>query len=196
MGLGWRAGLPCSAALLALVLPGSARAHAAFGDLGPLFGTALHPLADPAQGLLLVATGILLARQPRPVTRIGFGVLAGVATVTLLLALVTGLAVPSARIVVTTALALAALALTGRAVPAAVMAALSALSGGLLALSIGPPQGSALLAFVGGAGGIALLTLLVWGIVDLAQDRLGRVAGAVVAAWVVAIGLMVLALPG
>ncbi len=46
------------------------------------------------------------------------------------------------------------------------------------------------LAAVGGALGIALFGLLVWGLVDLLQRRVGRVAGAVAGSWIAAVGLM------
>jgi hypothetical protein len=49
---------------------------------------------------------------------------------------------------------------------------------------------------VGGAAGIALLALIVWGGVDLATRRISPVSGLVAGAWITAIGIMGAALPG
>ena len=40
---------------------GPARAHDAFGDLGPFYASLLHPLADPMQAALVIGTAAFLA---------------------------------------------------------------------------------------------------------------------------------------
>ena len=63
-------------ALVAAVLPGAAAAHDAFGVLCPVYAVLLHSLADPGQTLVLVATGVLLARQPLATVRSTWAALA------------------------------------------------------------------------------------------------------------------------
>ncbi|WP_353475268.1 hypothetical protein PVT71_17110 [Salipiger sp. H15] len=185
------------AAPLAL-MPRAALAHDAFGDLGPFYAGLLHPVMAPAQTLLLTAVAVLLARQPLGAVRLAYPalVLAGAAAI-LLHGLRPELA-PPLRVTALAALGLGALALWGRALPRALLAGL-AMAGGALAALAGD---AAVLTREGlpgalGAGlGIAAFVLLAWGLVDLVQARLGRVAGAVAASWLIAVGAMAVVLPG
>lgn len=182
----------------AALMPASALAHDAFGDLGPFYASLLHPLADPAQGLLIAAAAIVLARQPVPTVRIAYAVLAAcgaLAVVALLVATPPPMDLRAAGIAVAL---LGLVALSGLRLPAVVAAALAGAAAVAAGLALDLPAGDAhamALAVLGGAAGIALLALCVWGGVDFASRRLGSVAGAVAGAWIAAIGLMSAALP-
>jgi len=186
------------AALAVGLAPEAALAHDAFGDLGPFFGALLHPLADPAQGLLLAATATLLARQPVAGVRVAYAVLlAGCMAITVFQGL-RPMNAPSAQAIGALAAALGLLALWGRALQTgvlAVMAGGAAVLAGLAADGANGDVRSDLLAALGGMAGTALFVLLLWAALDALQDRLGRVAGAVAASWVAAVGIMVAALP-
>jgi urease accessory protein len=183
---------------LAALLPGTASAHAAFGDLGPFYATLLHPLADPSQGLILAATGVLLARQPLASVRPAWAALALAGTATVLLGAFTALPAPGIRFAAVAATALGLVALSGFTLgrwPTVAATTAAAVAAGL-AIDLPPGLRAGGLAALGGAVGIALSSLLVWGLVDLLQRRLGRVAGAVAGSWIAAIGVMVAVLPG
>jgi hypothetical protein len=63
-----------------------------------------------------------------------------------------------------------------------------------LALTAGTGLRDATLGLFGGALGVAVAPLLLWGLMDLATRRLGPVAAAVIGAWVAAVGVMTAAL--
>ena len=183
--------------LTAALPPGVASAHDAFGDLGPFYATLLHPLADPGQGLILAAAGVLLARQPLATVRPAYVALALAGAVTVLLGAVGAHGGPPGLALTSLAAAgLGLAALTGVELgrwPSAALAAAAAVAAGL-AIDLPPGLRSAGLAMLGGALGIALAGLLVWGLVDLLQRRIGRVAGAVAGSWIAAVGVMAAAL--
>lgn len=184
------------AASLALA-PGAASAHDAFGDLGPFYASLLHPLVDPAQGLLVAAAAVLLARQPLASVRPAFAALALCGALAVALHAVTAPpAAPGLRATGIAVAILGALALSGlRLGPAAaVLAAAAAVVAGL-SVDLPPGFRAGALAALGGSAGIALLALFVWGGVDLAARRVHPAASAVAASWVAAIGIMVCALP-
>ena len=189
------------AAALAARFPPPAAAHDAFGDLGPFYASCLHPLADPAQGLLdrrrrrpprppaarhrpprLRRARALLARSP---SRLHARRRAAAARAARHRPRSVGRSRPRSR----------SPACASRRARHRALAAAAAIAAGL-AIDL-PARRSApgLLAALGGAAGIALLALLVWGAVDLAIRRLGPVAGAVAGAWIAAIGLMSAVLP-
>jgi hypothetical protein len=190
--------LATAAALVAAASP--VAAHDAFGDLGPFYQAALHPLADPAQGLLLVATALLLARQPRASVRPAYAALVIAAGVTLAAASFLHLPAPGLRTMAVAALALAlATLLAPRPGPTGATLA-AALFGAALALPLAPETGTAvpraaLLGLIGGALGIAIVTLWLWGAAEWADRRISPLATSVAAAWVGAIALMTAALP-
>lgn len=186
-----------SLALLATAVPGAANAHDAFGDLGPFYQGLLHPLADPAQGLILAAVAVLLARQPLDSARTAFAVLAGAALVAAVLHPILPVPALSVQLAGTMALVTGVAALTGLTLPAVPLAAIGAAVALFAALSGDVPEASreAALTAGGTALGIALFVLLLWGAVDLLQARLGRIAGAVAGSWIAAVGLMAMALP-
>ena len=84
-------------AIGALLAPGPAAAHDAFGDLGPFYVNLLHPLADPAQGLLIAAVAVLLARQPLATVRPAYAALALAGAAAVLLAAFVTLDPPGRR---------------------------------------------------------------------------------------------------
>jgi hypothetical protein len=187
---------PALVAVLASV-PGAAAAHDAFGDLGPFYASLLHPLADPAQGLMIAAAAVLLARQPLATVRAAYAALAACGALAVAAHGLTSLPPLGYRASGLVVAALGLVALSGRQLRPAIAAALSAAVAVAAGLALDLPAGgraTALAAF-GGAAGIALLALLVWGGVDFATRRLGPIAGAVAGAWIAAIGIMGAALP-
>lgn len=183
--------------LAVALLPGAAAAHDAFGDLGPFYASLLHPLADPAQGLLIAAVAVLLARQPLATVGPAYAALAVCAALAAGLHFVVGLPPVGLRATGLAVAALGLLAVTGWRLPVVVMAGLAAAVAVVAGFAVEFPEGgrAAALAAFGGAAGVALLALLVWGGVDYASRRLGRIAGAVAGAWIAAIGVMSAALP-
>jgi hypothetical protein len=184
--------------LLALAgVPAPAFAHDAFGDLGPFYAAFLHPLADPAQGLLLAAAALCLARQPLGIVRPAYAALAAGGLAALVFGLMVALPVPGLRVMTVLALVLALAALVRPRAGAGVAVALAGGVGVLAALPLdaGADGRVAMLTALGGAAGIALAALLVWGLADLANRRLSPVSSLVAAAWVAAIALMAAVLP-
>lgn len=180
-----------------IALPCPAAAHDAFGDLGPFYQALLHPVVDPAQGLLIAAVALLLARQPISTVRVAYAALAAGGLGALVLGALIPLPMPGLPVLTVTALLLALTSLLMPR-PGIVTASVTAAALGiLLALSFDPVAGtrSALLAILGGAAGIAVVTLFLWGAADWADRRLSPLATSVAAAWVGAIALMAAVLP-
>jgi hypothetical protein len=172
-------------------------AHDAFGDLGPFYAGLLHPLVDPTQTLMLAAVGVLLASQTHATVRPAYAAacLAGVAAT--LAAAALPLPPPDLRTAALASAALCVVALAGMRVgvwPASLLAA-AMTAAAAFALDAGDGTRAVALGALGAAVGIAAVTLLAWGLVDEARRRLGPVAPAVAAAWVVAAGVMAAALP-
>lgn len=174
------------------LLPGVAEAHDAFGDLGPFYAALLHPLADPAQGLVLAAVAVLLARQPLASVRPALAALALAGSLAVSIGALTAHAAPGLAATALAAALLGLLALTGISLgrwPTVALAAAVAVAAGL-AIDLPPGLRAGGLAALGGALGIALGALLVWGLVDFLQRHYGRVAGAVASSWIAAVGVM------
>lgn len=186
-------------AALALILGSRpAAAHDAFGDLGPFYANLLHPLADPLQALLLAAFAIVLAGQTTETVRPGYAALVAGATLAVVSAALLGPAFESARLGSAFAAGLGLLAVFGvrlSPVPAAVLALAVGIMAGLAADRTASGLRDGLLAALGGAAGVAAVTLLVWSLVDLLKHQIGIIACRVAGSWVAAIGLMVAALP-
>lgn len=177
---------------LAAISPERALGHDAFGDLGPFYGALLHPLADPVQGLILAGIAVLLARQPIASVRGAWISLAVVGTLIVGLGALVPLAGPGPVVISLSAAGLGVLALTGLDLGRWPSIAFSVGAAILAGLAVDLPDGprAASLAAFGGAVGIALVALLVWGFVDSLQNRFGRVAGAIAGSWIAAIGTM------
>lgn len=179
------------------LLPGSACAHDAFGDLGPFYANLLHPLADPAQALVLVGFAVLLARQEFVTVRRGYAGFAVVSVVAVPTA--AWLTLPSATHfsagLIATVLGLAVL--LGQRVPGLVIVGLGLFSACLASLAFDAAVGlrDGLLLALGGTLGLATATLLLWSLFDLLRRRIGDIACVVAGSWVAAIGIMTMALP-
>jgi hypothetical protein len=187
-----RLGVPVVLALA----PGAAAAHDAFGDMGPFYANLLHPAADPAQGVVLAGAAAFLARQPIDTVRPAYAALAlgGAAAA---LAAIMGLAPTlSPLLVALLACVLGAGAVITPSLPGWVASVLTGTAGVAagLALTGGPGLRDTTLGLLGGALGVALAPLLLWGVMDLAMRRIGPVAGAVIGSWVAAVGIMTAAL--
>jgi hypothetical protein len=166
----------------AAFLPGAAAAHDAFGDMGPFYANLLHPIADPAQGVVLVGAAAFLGRQPIETVRPAYAALA-----------LGGAAAALAAILACLLGAGAILPFTLSAWAAAPLAGGAGVAAGL-ALTAGAGLREATLGLFGGALGVGVAPLLLWGLMDLAVRRLGPVAAAVIGAWVAAVGVMTAAL--
>jgi len=193
----WRRPLGPAMALAAVLAAKPAWAHDAFGDLGPFYANLLHPLADPAQAVMLAGFAVVLALQPVPTVRRGWALHAGAGAATLAALLV--VAPPPAPMLVVGAAAagLGLAALVGKRLPLAAVLALGIAAAVLAALSADRPEGlrAALLATLGGALGLATASLLLWSLFDALRRRLGDIACRVAGAWVAAIGIMAAAVP-
>jgi hypothetical protein len=183
---------------LALVaVPGPAAAHDAFGDLGAFYQGLLHPLADPAQGLVVTAAAVLLARHTLDTFRPAYLALVAASAATIMLGAAAALPLPDLRMQSLLALCVAIYALLPfRAGPKPVAVAASIL-GMAASLSIDTEDSprAMLLGILGGVAGIALLTLFLWAAIDWAGERISFHAGSVAAAWLAAISVMALVLP-
>lgn len=185
----------CGLALVALPTP--AAAHDAFGDLGPFYQGLLHPLADPAQGLIIAAAAIFLACHPLATFRPAYLALVAASTATTAFAAAVALPVPGLRLQAFVALSVAVYALLHyRAGPIPASAG-ATLLGGIAALSLdaGGDTRAMLLGILGGAAGIAVLTLFLWGAIDWAGEHISPHARVVAGAWIAAVGLMAMVLP-
>jgi hypothetical protein len=185
-------------AALALALwPQAAAAHEAFGDLGPFYQALLHPLADPAQGLLVAAAAVLLGSQPIGSVRVGLAALVAAAAIGLLAKAFLPLPEPGPRAV---ALLVICVALVGvftlRLGPLAT-GLVAAVLGAVAALPLGALPGGlpGVLTLAGGAAGITFGALFLWSGIDFVASLLSPLAPRVAAAWLAAIGVMVAAQP-
>jgi len=185
------------AALGLVSWPGAALAHDAFGDLGPFYQAFLHPLADPAQGLLVAAAAVALAVQPITSLRLAFVALVVGAVAMLTTRSVLPVADPSLLAVATLTLLTAVIGVLSLRPAPAVTAGIAAILGAVAALPLDGARGGVpgVLTVAGGTAGIAFGTLFLWGAIDLAARRISPLAPRVAGAWLAAIGVMVAALP-
>lgn len=187
---------PAALLVAALLAPGRAAAHAVFGDLGPFFDQLLHPVADPAQGLLLAAVAVFLARQPLASVRVAFAAFCLACAAAALTLLAAGQLAPGMRFSAALSAGVGLLAVSGWHPPVAVSLCVVVACALTAAALPGPAEeGAALLWLAGSVGGIALIVLYLWALADWARARLHPVAPAVAGAWVATISLLVLALP-
>lgn len=176
----------------AVIAPTPAAAHDAFGDLGPFYASFLHPLADPMQAALVLGTAAFLAGRPVDVARIALPVFMGAAALAPLLPGLGRAIVPSPLLmaVALVAIGFAAL-LPGRWTPRWITVPPVVVTGTLAGLAPGPlPPGAMLQPLVGGALGIAVMTILAWAALDALARRVSSLAPAVAGSWVVALGLL------
>jgi hypothetical protein len=187
--MGWIAGL---AAVLAA---SAARAHDAFGDLGPFYAGVLHPLANPLQGALMVGVAALAAPRSAAGAR---AVLTGFVTAAVLASLFAAFGLIQAAnqptlAAVSIVVGIAA-TLPRRVLPSAALMLLGA-GAGLIAGAAGditePVQPAPL---AGAILGLGLLPLLLWGAIEALHQRVSPWAPAVIGSWVAALGVMLAAL--
>jgi hypothetical protein len=180
-----------------MLLPGSASAHDAFGDLGPFYASLLHPLADPAQAVVLAGFAVLLARQELVTVRRGYAGFAVASAVAVPAA--AWLALPGVELFAAGALAtlLGLAVLLGQRLPGLAVVGLGLVAASLASLAFDAATGlrDGLLLVLGGTLGLATATLLLWSLFDLLRRRIGDIACAVAGSWVAAVGIMTMALP-
>jgi hypothetical protein len=185
---------PCL--VIAALLPDTAFAHEAFGNLGPFYTHMLHPAVDPSQGVLLVGMGALLARQPVETVRSAYAVFALACALAAVILTVLPLTAPGVRLTAATAVLLGIMTAIGLQLPRWFVAVLCVGVAIIAALSFdAAPSTKSIQTAAGGALGLALTVLFVWGALDWAGERLHPVAAAVAGSWIAAVGLMVMALP-
>lgn len=184
---------PAPIALLLILAPAPVRAHDAFGDLGPFFGSLLHPLADPLQAALLAGTAAYLAGRRLDAVRRALPVFAAaLVSAQVALALVPEVEVPTLLVAATALLIGAAAIVPDQSLPRWFGLILVAVAGALAGLAPGAlPQASALQSFFGNLLGVAMLTILLWSAFDAAARRLSPLAPRVVGSWVAAIAIIV-----
>ncbi len=159
-------------ALIAVLAPGPALAHEAFGDLGPFYQGLLHPLADPLQVAMIIGTAAFLARRPEGEVGVWLPfVVVCVAASHVILAWLFGLEVPP-FVAAAGALAVGVATLfQSRRVPGWIWFPLLLAVGALIGVAPGtPPPESAVLSATATVVGVGVLLLLAW----LAFDTLAR----------------------
>jgi hypothetical protein len=178
---------------LALSTPAPALAHDTFGDLGPFYGSLLHPLADPMQAALVIGTAAFLAGRSIDTVRVALPVfVAAVVLSHLLLSWRLGVVPPPPLVPAVAAVAVGgAAALPDRWTRASAGLVLVAVAGLLVGVVPDrPPTAVALQTILGTVLGIAVLATLAWTAIAAAAQRVSALAPAVVGSWVAAIGLL------
>lgn len=176
--------------------PVTAFAHDAFGDLGPFYGSMLHPLVDPLQAAVLIGAAAFLAGRSLTVVRGALPVFL-LAAALAAVALSAGQLVPPPTWLAGLAAVLAGLAATlpERWSPRPAVYALVVVTGALTGLAPGASDtGTALQTLLGSVFGIAVLATLAWFAMEAASRRLTRLVPKVVGSWVAAVGILVVAL--
>lgn len=181
----------------AVLLPDTASAHEAFGDLGPFYTHMLHPAVDPAQALVLVGAGALLTRQPIATVKLAYAVLVVAGALAVSILVLVPFASPGLWLTATTTILLGLLTISGMLLPRWMVCALCA-AVAVLAASALDMTGTGLAVLqkaIGGALGLAVTVLFFWGFLDFAVRRIHPVSAAVVGSWIAAVGLLILVLP-
>jgi hydrogenase/urease accessory protein HupE len=186
-----------AAALAALLLPGTARAHSPIEGIGDFYGGLLHPLTVPEHLIVLVTLGLLIGQQGAGPTRRGLvafasGLLAGILLNDPIAGWV-GLATP----LLAAGLVLGLLSAMAFDLPAPLVVALAAAAGGLLGLDsahdmLGTPSGMTLL--LGSATSAALLVLYLAAITVCLQRHWQKIGVRIVGSWMATSALLVLVL--
>ena len=148
-------------------------AHEAFGDLGPFHQALLHPVSDPAQGLLVAAASVLLVVQLARSVRAGLAALALASGLALLAQTISPLPAPGGRLVAALVIGISVIGLLALHPGPAATALLAAVVGMAAAFSVDVRQGllPALLTVTGRMAGIVFGTLFLWGAIDVAARR-------------------------
>ena len=182
-------------AVIPMLIPTTAVAHDAFGDLGPFYASMLHPLADPLQAAVLVGTAAFLAGRPLSVVRRAmpiFVLVAGIASV----AVFSGKIYATPPVLAGLAALLVGLAATlaENWTPRVVINALVITTGAVVGLAPGTPDdGLTLQPLMGSIFGISVLLTFFWFTFEVAARRLTVLLPKVVGTWVAAVGILVIA---
>ncbi|MEM7074615.1 MAG: HupE/UreJ family protein [Pseudomonadota bacterium] len=183
-------------ALAVCLIPAQARAHDAFGDLGPFYESFLHPLADPLQAALLIGMTSLLARQSLRLVQYALPLFCGAALVShLALNWYLGAVAPTTVLAWGAVVCGASAVVPLRTIPRILVLGVVIAAG----ICVGAAPGSASAGSVwqlllGTVSGIAVFAILSWTALDTLSRHVSPVAPSVAGAWVVAIGLMAAAL--
>lgn len=187
--------IPYRLVLLLVFFPVPARAHDAFGDLGPFYAGFLHPLADPIQATLILATAAFLARRPLAAARLGLPLFIAMAVLAHgLAAWRSGLVAPPLFAAGLAVLCGGAAMLPPRWVPDRAGLVLVAATGLLVGLGADLPEsGPVFQPHLGTGLGISVFVLLAWTTLDAASRQLSPIAPAIAGSWAAAIGILVVA---
>ena len=182
-----------TAAIIFGFVPTTARAHDAFGDLGPFYASFLHPLADPMQAALVMGAAAFLVGRSLDEIRIALPVFVIAASLShLLLLWRLDMSLPP---LVPAAVAVAVGG--GTMLPDAwvrgwVALALVAATGLIVGLAPDrPPAADALQPLLGACVGIAVLVTLAWAVLDATARHFCRLVPRIAGSWVAAVGLLV-----
>lgn len=191
-GVGW---VPLALGMVAF--PAGAQAHSAATGLGEFWSGALHPLATPTHGMILLGLGLLCGRRMSLRLKMPVMVFVSVSAVALALT-VTGWikAVPPPALIAL-ALALGVLLALDKDPPQSVLAAIyggAALGLGLdSAVETGPPM-TVTKTLLGTWASLVVLAINVPIYVSLGHElRWLRIAIQIAGSWMVAVSLMMLA---
>lgn len=159
---------------------------------GDFYAGLLHPLLVPGEALVLVAAGLLLGTSGRTACRLGLPALAA----GLVLGLVVGRVIsPSLAtpLLLAVALSVAAVVVTGLRLPAIPASMFATLAGAAVGIDAQPEAAVLSSRLVAGAATLLGGTALALVVVGLVLDRVHpwqRIAGRVVASWVVACAIL------
>lgn len=177
--------------------PRAAHAHVVIEGVSSFHGGLLHPLLVPAHALLLVALGLMAGQQSASSRRVLFAVFAAAAAGAIV-AVTFAVAASDVDLIVLAAAGLAGLlAAAGRPLPLILPGALAAPAGGAIILDSVPAivsTGETLLALAGTALAATLAPIIVASIAANPKHGWQRIGVRILAAWVAAAAILVLAL--
>jgi urease accessory protein len=184
------------ALFIGLMLASPASAHAPIMGIGGVLGGVLHAIVIPEHGMSLLALGLALGRQQRPVRHTGMLVFLGAAACGLIGAALMGEEALAADVLVAAAGVLGLL-VAAAWIPPFLGLPLAAVAGLTIALDSRPEGTSmadAIQMLIGsGLGAAAALAIVAEGAV-LVRGRALLIAARVAGSWIAAIAILVLAL--
>ncbi|MEY8838937.1 HupE/UreJ family protein, partial [Cribrihabitans sp. XS_ASV171] len=160
--------------ILITMIPQSAVAHDAFGDLGPFYANLLHPVVDPLQAALVIGAAALLARRQVEEVRLALPMFvlaaSGVYLASIWLAVDISVSGPPALAALVAGLMAM---LPQRRVPKSAVAAVLVASGAFTGLAPGRPalEAPVMQASLGTIAGTAVFSMLSWLVLDTLARR-------------------------